>query len=215
MSTSPHAPARTLDDARRWVTDGTAIFLGAVAGLSDAQVSEPSSLPDWTVGQVIGHVAANADALGNLADWARTGVEKPMYASLEARNAAIAQARTLPAEEVVSWFTASDERLNAKLDELSSDQWQVLVASRKGTVPASEIPWMRAREVCVHAVDLGVGVTFDDLPVDFLSALVADIGAARGLDAAQLLEGPLPQVAAWLAGRSHTLDNAPELGPWL
>lgn len=206
---------RSLADTRRWVADGTALFLGAVAGLSDAQVGEPSGLPGWTVGQVIGHVAANADALGNLADWARTGVSKPMYASPEAREATIAQARAMSAVEVVSWFTASAEALNAKLDDLSGDQWSVLVMSRKGEVAASEIPWMRAREVCVHAVDLGLNVSFEDLPGDFLEALVWDICGARGLDSDQLPDGPIAEVAAWLTGRPHTLPNAPELGPWL
>lgn len=206
---------RTLEDSRRWVVGGTAVFLGATAQLSDADVRQPSALPDWTVGQVIGHVAANADALGNLADWARTGVETPMYASLEARNAAIAEARNLPAGQLIEWFTVSDEELNAKLDELSADQWQVPVATRKGPVPASAIPWLRAREVYIHATDLGLGIGFEDLPADFLAELVADICAARGLNPAGLPQGPQSEVAAWLAGRPHTLVGAPELGPWL
>lgn len=207
--------ARTLDGARRWAAEGTALFLGAVAELSDAQMLEPSALPGWTVGQVIGHVAANADALGNLADWARTGVEKPMYASPEAREATIESARTMSAVQVVSWFTASAAELNAKLDELTADQWRVQVTTRKGQVRASEIPWMRAREVCVHAVDLGLDVDFEDLPGDFLEALVWDICGARGLDPEQLPHGPIGEVAAWLAGRPYVLPNAPELGPWL
>ncbi|MDT0214231.1 hypothetical protein Q9R29_10060 [Rothia sp. ARF10] len=41
-------------------------------------------------------------------------------------------------------------------------------------MPASETPWMRACEVMVHAVDLTTGVTFDDLPGDFLETLQAD-----------------------------------------
>ena len=43
---------------------------------------------------------------------------------------------------------------------------------------------MRAREVMVHAVDLGTGVTFADLPTDFLMALCEDIVARRGSAAA-------------------------------
>ena len=198
---------RTLAECRRWVTDGTAPTLGRIAGLSEAQVREPSALPDWTVGQVIGHVWDNADGLGNLADWARTGNETPMHASLDARNAAIEQARHKPTQELLSWFTASDEGLNAKFDEFSDEQWQTLVATR---LPATEIPWMRAREVFIHATDLGLGVKFEDLPEEFVAALVVDIYGARGLQPDEL-----PQVAAWLAGRRHTLVDAPDLGPWL
>ena len=48
------------------------------------------------------------------------------------------------------------------MDALPSEQWEAEVVTAQGrTVPASETPWMRAREVMVHAVDLGTGVTFD------------------------------------------------------
>ena len=45
---------------------------------------------------------------------------------------------------------------------------------------AAETPWMRSREVMVHAVDLATGLTFADLPEDFLAALRADITVKRG-----------------------------------
>jgi maleylpyruvate isomerase len=100
------------------VNDGTALFLGGIERLSDAQARMPSALLDWTVGQVIGHVAANADALCNLVGWAGTGIETPMSASLEARNAAIAEARNPSAGELISWFTAAGEEFTAQLDEV-------------------------------------------------------------------------------------------------
>ncbi len=39
---------------------------------------------------------------------------------------------------------------------------------------------MRAREVMVHAVDLGTGAAFADLPAEFLAALCDDVIAKRG-----------------------------------
>ncbi|GAA4536876.1 hypothetical protein [Pseudonocardia xishanensis] len=39
---------------------------------------------------------------------------------------------------------------------------------------------MRAREVCVHAVDLDGGVTFADLPEPFCAALLDDVARWRG-----------------------------------
>ncbi|MFF5343666.1 maleylpyruvate isomerase N-terminal domain-containing protein [Streptomyces althioticus] len=209
------APARTLADARAWARTGTELLLDAVAGLSEDAFAAPGALPDWTRKHLVAHVAANADALGNLVHWAATGEETPMYASAEERAAGIAKGATLTADELRSWLTDSAQKLAAGLDGLTDEQWQRQVVTAQGrTVPATELPWMRAREVCVHAVDVGTGVvTFADLPKGFLTALVAEIRAKRGLD--ELPEGPLPEVAAWLAGRPHTLADAPRLGPWL
>ncbi|MFW5472448.1 hypothetical protein ACOCJ5_03985 [Knoellia sp. CPCC 206450] len=68
-------------------------------------------------------------------------------------------------------------------------------------MPASETPWMRACEVMVHAVDLTTGVTFDDLPGDFLEALQADTRSTRGPGAVPEVSGPLPEVTAYLVVR--------------
>ncbi|MEU9244315.1 maleylpyruvate isomerase N-terminal domain-containing protein [Streptomyces sp. NPDC048385] len=206
---------RTLTDARAWAGTGTELLLDAVAGLDEAGFSAPSVLPGWTRKHLVAHVAANADALGNLVHWAATGEETPMYASAEERAAGIDKGPALSADELRSWLTASAHRLAAGLGRLTDEQWWHRVVTAQGrTVPATELPWMRAREVCVHAVDLGTGVvTFADLPRGFLAALVDEIRAKRGLTG--LPEGPLPAVAAWLAGRPHSLADASELGPWL
>ncbi|EFE66560.1 mycothiol-dependent maleylpyruvate isomerase [Streptomyces viridosporus ATCC 14672] len=206
---------RTFADARAWARTGTELMLDAVAGLDEAAFSAPSVLPEWTRKHLVAHVAANADALGNLVHWAATGEQTPMYASAEERAAGIAKGPTLSADELRSWLTTSAHELAEGLDRLTDEQWHREVVTAQGrTVPATELPWMRAREVCVHAVDLGTGVvTFADLPKGFLTALVGEIRAKRGLT--ELPDGPLPEVAAWLAGRPHTLADAPELGPWL
>ncbi|MGW0189379.1 maleylpyruvate isomerase N-terminal domain-containing protein [Streptomyces sp. NPDC003362] len=209
------AATRTFTDARLWARTGTELLLDAVAGLDEAAFAAPSALPDWTRKHLAAHVAANADALRNLVHWAATGEERPMYASAEERAAGIAKGPALSADELRSWLTDSAHRLAQGLDGLTDEQWRHEVVTAQGrTVPATELPWMRAREVCVHAVDLGTGVvTFADLPKGFLTALVAEISAQRGLT--ELPDGPLPEVAAWLAGRPHSLADAPELGPWL
>ncbi|MGW4348184.1 maleylpyruvate isomerase N-terminal domain-containing protein [Streptomyces sp. NPDC004690] len=206
---------RTFTDARAWARTGTELLLDAVAGLDEAAFTAPSALPDWTRKHLVAHVAANADALGNLVHWAATGEERPMYASAEERAAGIAKGPALSADELRSWLTDSAHRLAAGLDRLTDEQWRREVVTAQGrTVPATELPWLRAREVCVHAVDLGTGgVAFADLPKGFLTALVEEIRAKRALT--ELPDGPLPEVAAWLAGRPHALAAAPELGPWL
>ena len=93
---------------------------------------------------------------------------------------------------------------------LAAPGWAESAAAAGGaqgrTVPATEIPWMRAKEVCIHAVDLGAGVTFGDLPPDFVAALLADVVRKR----AGAGEGP--ELAAWLTGRA---PDAPKLAAWL
>lgn len=211
-------PTRTFDDARRWVREGTALLTGAIDGLDRSAFDGDSQLPGWTRKHLVGHVAANADALGNLLSWAETGVEKRMYASTEQRNADIEAAATRPAEELRSWYHRGAAELDEAMDRLAPEQWEhEVITAQLVARKANDVPWMRAREVFIHAVDLGVGITFADLPDDFLIALAGEIRAKRGLSDDDLrgVTGSLPEVAAWLAGRPHSLVDAPELGPWL
>lgn len=194
--------------ARRWTAEGTNLFLDQVSYDGD------SLLPGWTRRYLVAHVASNADALGNLVRWAATGEPTPMYASTDERAAAIEQGARLPEADLDAWVRDSAARLEAAMDELTDEQWAAEVVTAQGrTVPAATIPWLRAREACVHAVDLGRDVTFADLPEDFLEALVADATTKRG--GVPEIAGPLPDRAAWLTGRPHALVGAPDLGPWL
>lgn len=209
---------RTLDDSLRWVTVGTRLITDAITDLDDESLATATPLPGWTRKHLVAHVAANADAIGNLIRWAATGVETPMYASADERAAGIDKGPTLSAAELRDWLATSAAQLSAAMDGLSDQQWQQQVRTAQGrTVPATETPWMRAREVCVHTVDLAVGLGFSDLPEDFNRALCADIRAKRGLETlpAEVADAPLPQLTAWLAGRPQSIADAPELGPWL
>jgi maleylpyruvate isomerase len=208
--------ARSLADARRWMEEGSKLFVDAVTGLPEEEYDAPSILPGWTRRHLLAHVAANADALGNLVHWAASGEETPMYASPEERAAGIERGTRMTAAALTEWLVRSSSALVDSMSRLSERQWQAEVVTAQGrTVPATELPWLRSREILVHAVDLDRGVTFADLPDDFLEALVDDIRAKRKLDASALPHGSLPEVAAWLAGRPHTLADASELGPWL
>lgn len=206
--------SRSLEETRAWAALGNDLVLKAAAGLTDDDLRAPSTLPGWSVGNLVAHIAANADALLNLVTWARTGVKTPMYASPEDRAKGIAKGDTLTPDEARAWLASSIASLAAGFESLSESHWRNEVVTAQGrTVPATEIPWMRSREGLIHAVDLDRGVTFADLPEDFLDALIAEISAKRGLG--DLPEGPKPEVAAWLAGRAHSLSDAPEIGAWL
>jgi maleylpyruvate isomerase len=208
---------RALATSLAWMADGTAMCAQAIR---DADLDAPSQLPGWSRKHVVAHLALNAEALGNLVDWARTGVEKRMYSSTDRRNADIDAGALRSAAELRAWYDESARLLAGAMGEVTDEQWQRRVLTAQGReVPATEIPWMRAREVMIHAVDLGTGVTFADLPADFLQALCADIRAKRG-DVPEV-HGPLPEIAAYLAGRGYegvlTADGSPAapLPPWL
>jgi maleylpyruvate isomerase len=206
--------AGTHADAVRWVEEGSKLLLDAVTGLDDDGFGGPTLLPGWTRRHLVAHVAANADALLNLVRWAATGRRTPMYATAEERAAGIERGTRMSADELLAWLRASHERLGLAMDVLTEEQWSRQVVTAQGrTVPATEIPWLRAREVCVHAVDLDRDIGFGDLPTDFLEALVADIVVKRG--GVPAVDGTLPEITAWLAGRPHALTEAPDLGPWL
>jgi maleylpyruvate isomerase len=62
------------------------------------------------------------------------------------------------------------------LAALDAGTWQAEVRSALGrAIPAAEIPWMRVREVWLHAVDLAAGATVADLPPDVIDTLLDDV----------------------------------------
>ncbi|MFI6284622.1 maleylpyruvate isomerase family mycothiol-dependent enzyme [Streptomyces sp. NPDC051018] len=212
----------TPNTALAWVAEGTALCAKALEGLDETAYAAPSPLPGWTRKHVVAHLAGNAEAVGNLVRWARTGVPTPMYASPAQRAEAIEAGAGLPGEQLTVWFRESARALADAMAALTGDQWRAEVVTAQGrTVPVSETPWMRSREVMVHAVDLGTGPGFADLPEAFLAELRADILARRGRDTVPAVHGSPAEITAYLAGRPctgvTTTDGLPAepLTPWL
>lgn len=231
------------DQTLAWMRDGTGRLLDTVAALPDQALRAPSALPGWNRRYLLAHVAANAEALRNLVHWARTGEERPMYASSQARAAGIAAGAERSDADLRAWIAAAAADLAADLDRLGGESepaWDAKIITAQGlTRPASEIPWLRVREVYIHAVDLAVGTSFADFPEEFLTALVDDVTvrrAAKGGGPALVVaatdsggrwtvagtglpvpvSAPLADLAAWLTGRpAPALAAAPVLPPWL
>lgn len=222
-----------------WWHEGERFFAAALDRLGPAGLDEPSLLPGWTRRTVVAHVARNADALGNLLTWARTGVETPMYPSAQARAAGIEETARHPVEGIVADYRASAQRLATAAEELPAAAWAAPVRSAQGRpIPAGEVPWMRCREVWVHAVDLGAGAGFADIPDDVLYALIDDVtmmwrrrgelpdvrisaGTRSWGEGAVRVSGELPDLTAYLTGRADatplTVQGGalPELPAWL
>ncbi|HSZ40836.1 MAG TPA: maleylpyruvate isomerase family mycothiol-dependent enzyme [Trebonia sp.] len=222
-------PEQTLD----WMRDGTRRLLAGIENLPDDALAASTMLPGWDRRYLLSHVAANAEALRNLVHWARTGEERRMYASAAAREEGIKAGTAKPTGELRAWITESAAALADDLDTLPDHAWEATILTAQGlTRTASEIPWMRVREVYVHTVDLDTGTGFGDLPAGFLAALCDDIaqrrsvvgtspalaltdaGTGRGwavsgaaapeTDGPVTVTAPLADLTAWLAGRPVT-----------
>ena len=217
---------RRPDRELSWVADGQALFEHTVMRLDDLR--GPSRLPGWTRGHVVTHVARNAEGLGRLVAWARTGIETPMYLSAEARDAAIEAGAGRAKTEQLDDLRRAGAAFAASAQELSPNQWEATVATRHGPMPAARVPWARVRELWLHLVDLDAGVEIDEIPDDIASMLVRDVAAwmhtrvpaeiqlqlpdgelvAFGPEATAMrpgtgpVSGPVQQLAGWLTGRS-------------
>ena len=228
------------DQTLNWMHHGTERLLVEVAGLPDEALGAPTALPGWTRAYLLSHIAANADALRNLVHWARTGEERRMYASTEAREADIAAGAELPPADLRAWVSSSAADLAADLDALDGAAWDAKIITAQGlTRSANEIPWMRAREIYIHSIDLAAGITFADLPPDFLAALLDDVTGRRsavgggpalliaatdtggrwdvaGTGSPVPVTGLLADLTAYLTGRpAPARPAAPVLPPWL
>ncbi|MGH3498750.1 MAG: maleylpyruvate isomerase family mycothiol-dependent enzyme [Nocardioidaceae bacterium] len=215
-----------------------------VAVLSDADVRAPSALPDWSRGHVISHLARNADGLGNLATWARTGVETPMYPSREQRNADIETGSGRTAAQLTDDFVHSSQRLLDALRDMPPVGWtrELRFGAQNRVLAGAWIGLHRFAETEIHHTDLAVGYDTDQWPPELVGPYLPD--AITGLDerageplglvctdswarigsddpAARVVSGPGHLLLAWVTGRSDGLTLAvepegqlPSLGPW-
>jgi maleylpyruvate isomerase len=236
-----HDLARTLP----WMREGTAHLLSLVEQLTDDALRAPSLLPGWTRAHVVAHLARNAEALTRLARWARTGIENPMYTHQEQRTAEIEASAAQSGPVLRSEVATSAHLLGETLAELDDEGWRAAVRTAQGrTVPAAEVPWMRTREVWLHAVDLGTGATVADLPAGLVDLLLDDaagslsgrdgcpsvllapadrdrtwqLGAPGGTDTSPTAKAPAAELAGWLTGRisgSALPEGLPALPNWM
>jgi maleylpyruvate isomerase len=210
-------------DGLAWAGDGAAHLRGLMERMGDDAFAAPSGLPGWSRAHVLTHIARNADGLCNLLHWAATGEKTLMYASDEARDADIAAGAGRSPQEIRADVIATSDRLADVVRALPQKAWQATVTARGREMVASGIPWMRAREMWIHAVDLDVGASFADMPAPMLAALLAevpaDMAAKPGCPALVLQDGDASwrvdgegtpvvvtgataELAAWLLGRS-------------
>lgn len=217
----------------------TAHVADGVARLTDAELLEPSGLPGWSRAHVVAHLARNADALRNLAHWARTGQERPMYASRAERTAGIFRSAEASAAALKRDFHCAAELLRSDLATVADWQWGRAIHWRHAKEPghAAKIPWLRVGELEIHHVDLRIGYHSRDWPAEFVDRMLAEVAeefslrsaASRTLVSAESgrrwvvgsggsqLCGPPAELLAWLLGRPCMFDSEeqpPHPGAW-
>jgi len=161
------APTRIdLEVVLSWMAEGESFVAEQLAGVD---LRAASLLPGWTGAQLASHLASNARALGNLLHWARTGEETPMYPNPEARGGRSTRAPPTPTTRSGQPWRRPPRSSARPWARCRSKPARVRSALGRD-IPASEVPWLRVREVWIHAVDLG-GVWFDALLSEICGAL--------------------------------------------
>ncbi len=224
------------------LVESTESLLHSISDLTDAQAREASLLPHWSRGHVLTHIARNADGMVNLAIWARTGNETPMYASREQRDADIAAGSGRSAAELIADVRATHERMLADVRDLPPEAWSTPIrfGSNNRSGEGGVIPWLRRTEVEVHHVDLNLDYTLAHLPEDFVEHMLAEVTREYSADADKPgfvligndnegrwtvepggpeITGPPPSLLGWLLGRTdgiglHSDESLPLLGAW-
>jgi maleylpyruvate isomerase len=165
MTAAASSATTQLETLRGLVRTATQRLLGDTILVTDDQWRAPSRLPDWTRGHVATHIARHADAIGRLAQWARTGERQDMYPSPEHRMSEIEAGSGRSGLDLQIDLDTSAGRLNSAFDELdAADAWDAVVEMRGGMqVSARMLPLPRLLEVVIHHVDLDIGYEITDI----------------------------------------------------
>ncbi len=202
------APSPSLSGApESWVA-GCAAAQSALnadlAGLDEARARSASTLPGWSVGHVITHLARNADSVVWRLEGAARGEIRDQYpGGLAQRAADIEAGAARPAAELVADVARTSAAVEQAMTALPPAAWDAPSRSSRGVIESSRDALLsRWREVVVHHGDLGFGPI--PLPDDLVEAwLPRELPRlASRTDPAALL--------SWLIGRG----GAPVLEPW-
>ncbi|MCK0113307.1 maleylpyruvate isomerase family mycothiol-dependent enzyme [Ornithinimicrobium sp. F0845] len=157
------------------LAEADAALAKTISTFTQDDLRHPSLCDGWTRAHVLGHLARNADGLRHLAQWAVSGHETPMYASIEQRNADIEEAATQPVARLRADVLSASDAIRTRLEQLRgrSDLNDVALSTGK-RLAGDQLPWARLREVTFHHVDLDAGYTFHDAPPEVVRAGLAE-----------------------------------------
>jgi maleylpyruvate isomerase len=177
----------------------------------ELQPGHPTTLPGWSVGHLMTHIARQADSVVRLLDGLSQYEGGP-----QGRTSDIETGAARPASDLISDVRMSIWRLESRW--ATHQDWDAPVTLVSGAVvPCGELPFRRWREVSIHHVDLDIGYRFEDLPSEYIRRelrMMEMLWNARqpmgltGLPPRALELSPAHRLA-WLMGRAEAEGLAP------
>ncbi len=155
--------------------DATQRLLGTARVIAEPDLRQPSLLPGWTRAHVLAHLARGADAMRTVMTAARTGQDRPAYASAEDREAGIERGAAQSAKDLVADVADSAMALRTVARQLPDQAWPRPVRILgSAPFPAAQLLTRRLVEVELHHCDLAAGYTPADWPDTFTSLDLAE-----------------------------------------
>jgi maleylpyruvate isomerase len=181
-----------------------------------ADLGGQSLLPGWSRTTVIAHLAGNALGQIRMLRGAQEGMIVDQYpGGATGRVAEIEDLAQDPARAIEAVHRTAEELAAAWRD---TQDWTAPARALSGDlIPVSRLPWIRWREVEVHAVDLDAGYRPEDWPLPFVDRLLAELREWPALPSLEGIRGPKHALAAWLSGRSGgegLTGELPDLPEW-
>lgn len=157
------------------IDDATQRLLGTARVIAEPDLRQPSLLPGWTRAHVLAHLARGADAMRTILIGARSGEDRPAYASAEAREADIERTAAQQAKELMADVADSSMALRTIDRQLPDRAWAHPVRILgSAPFPAGQLLTRRLVEVELHHCDLAAGYSPADWPAVFASMELAE-----------------------------------------
>jgi maleylpyruvate isomerase len=179
-------------------------LLAALAPLTDGDFRSPSSLPRWSRGHVVTHLANKSRTLVWLFGGPAEGEMRRQFPAGHDHDLAADTGAARSAAELRSDLEQSFEVVEAAWDALDDGLWDRPGIVTPGPRTMAEIVSRHLRDVEVHHLDLDIGYRVSDWPCVFVEGELSK--RLRALpDRADHAD-----LVAWLLGRAP----APDLAPW-
>lgn len=162
--------ARLLDACVEGCAATHQLLLETVDAISPEAFAEPSRLPGWSRGTLVGHLALNAQSHVELLAAAARGESARQYGGgPEVRAAVIAEASLWEPEKAVKELRKAIYSLEGAWAGSTYDTWQGTgIASSGSVISMHELPFLRWRECVLHLTDLDVGIEYDQWPSHYV-----------------------------------------------
>jgi maleylpyruvate isomerase len=193
--------------------------------IPDGGERAPSTLPGWSRGHLLAHLAGICNALARQVEYGSRGEKVELYdGGVDGRNKAIELAAGHSLAQHRDDLDAALQRVLAAFDALGGDEWQTPIAFRDGVIfDAGLALW---RELVIHTADLDAGAGPETWNKEFCSHLFDFLAARIPAETRLVLQpvalpplalgaggstvvvsGMVTDIAAWLAGRKPSLDS--------